>query len=299
MLKLALITVSYGNNFVTDMFVTSAIGAASLSYVELTLYIVNNSDSPEHIKEIDDIARNISNVTVMHTRKNLGYFGGINYALRCLSDTISSYDFTIVCNNDVLLTPAFFVELDRSQPLVKRASILCPQIISSDGRYENPHVLSPQSHLREMLYSLYYSSFFAASTLKRIQGLIGERSRRIGLSSNKKFLKPIPIYQGYGAMFILARRFFDCNFELEYPGFLMFEEFFVSEQLAKIGELPLFVPSIKVFHLGKVSTGTSLSRKIFEFAKSSFRHYRVLVPLFGKKPSLAYQAAFKLKKGSV
>jgi len=231
----------------------------------------------------------------MHSGSNLGYFGGINYALRRLSTSLPSYDFTIVSNNDIILTPTFFVELESSSSLTNNASVLCPQIVSSDGRHENPHVLKPPSILREILYSIYYSSYFTCAVLSRIQAVMGEKSRRIRITSNMRYSSPMPIYQGYGAMYILARRFFDVNPVLDFPGFLMFEEFFMSEQVARSGELPLFVPSIKVFHLGKATTGKSPARQMFKFAQSSFRHYRNLVPLFGDKSSLAFQAGSKLK----
>lgn len=295
MLKVALICVSYGNPFVTEMFVTSAIGGALSSHASVALYIVNNSNRSDDIQEIDRIASFSPHVTAMHSGSNLGYFGGINYALRRLSSTLSSYDFTVVCNNDIILTPSFFVELELSCSLGNSASVLCPQVVSSDGRYENPHVLRPPSIFREILYSVYYSSYCACAILSRIQALMGEKSRRISVTSNMRYLAPMPIYQGYGAIYILARRFFDINTILDFPGFLMFEEFFLSEQVARFGELPLFVPSIKVFHLGKATTGKSPARQMFKFAQSSFRHYRNLVPLFGHKSSLAFKAGCNIK----
>ena len=295
MLKVALICVSYGNPFVTEMFVTSAIGGALPSHATVAIYIVNNSNDLNDIQAIDRIASFSPHVKALHTGSNLGYFGGINYALRRLTGLLSSYDFTIVANNDIIFTPTFFLELESSRALANSASVLCPQIVSSDGRYENPHVLRPPSILREILYSIYYSSYPACFILSRIQAMLGEKSKRISITSNTRYSTPMSIYQGYGAMYILARRFFDVNPLLDCPGFLMFEEFFISEQVARSGELPLFVPSLKVFHLGKATTGKSPARQLFKFAQSSFRHYRNLVPLFGDKTSRAFQAGSTLE----
>lgn len=274
----------------------SAIGSASAANVDLSIVIVNNSTNAHDIDEMNRIAGLSPLVVVMHTGTNLGYFGGLNYALNHLSNLTATCDFTIVANNDLIFTPTFFSELERSRAFVHQACVLCPQIVSSDGRYENPHVLTPPSKLREILYSIYYSNYYVCAALSRIQSFLGERSRRISKTINMQYKVPFHIYQGYGAMYILARRFFDVNRTLDFPGFLMFEEFFLSEQAARSGALPLFVPSIKVFHLGKATTGRTPARQIFRYAQSSFKKYRGLVPLFRRSSSIALRASINLSR---
>lgn len=296
MLKVAIICVSYRSTHATEMFVSSCIGSALLASTDISIYIVNNSNDLSDICRLSQLANLSSNVTVLQTEDNLGYFGGINYVFSRLGLSLrSDFDYVIISNDDLVLTPSFFGELSKMEDYKKSYSVLCPQIISSDGRHENPHVIKPPSFLRELLYSIYYSSFLAASILTRIQRFLGENTRRVKLNQNRIYRDPFPIYSGYGALYILSKRFFCSNTLLSYPSFLMFEEFFLSEQIAQHGELCLFVPQISAFHLGKASTGATPRRQIFQYAQSSFMHYRRLVPLLGPKASLAYKLALTCK----
>lgn len=298
---ISLITVSYNNSSITELFVASAYGSALASGSIIHVIIVNNSQNPYEIYSLNRLSELYPNLTVIHSSCNLGYFGGINRGIEYLSmnKTASDYDLVIVSNNDIVFSPDFFISARSNMAKIQDSAVICPQIVSSDGRYENPHVLAPVSWIRELVYSLYYSNYIFARLLVFLQSALGgEKIRRIPLHHNKSNAHPMQIYQGYGALYILTQRFFNSFDRLNYPGFLMFEEFFLSEQLATIQEMPLFFPELKVFHLGKSSTGSVPRKVIYSYSQGSFKLYRKYIPLFGRPNSLAYSLAIK-KNGLV
>lgn len=295
-IKVCVITVAYNTSQECELFLSSLWGSADTASLDLSLIIVNNSQDENEANQLDVIASAYDSTKVIHSPDNVGYFRGINIGIKsiCQQD-LNAIDLMIVCNNDIIFPSQFFRQLAQSTDKLAPYSVICPQIVSSDGRYENPHVIAPASLMRELLYTLYYSNIYLARTLILIQSLFGEKARRLSVDDNQKFCRPFSIYQGYGALYLLTRRYIKEHVCLPDQVFLMFEEFFLSEQIARHGDLPYFFPDLKVFHLGKASTGKMPKSFIYCHAKRSFLLYRKLIKVFGSSHSIAYKLALEYR----
>ena len=82
------------------------------------------------------------------------------------------------------------------------------------------------------------------------------------------------IYQGYGACYILTPVFFQNFRELWSPTFLMYEEYFLSMQLAEKGFKTYYEPTIKVVHHWHASTSQLPGRYRWELCRDAHREYR-------------------------
>lgn len=285
--KHLIITVNYNNSNFTNSLILTAFGSSQLANIEIHVIVVDNSSSFQ-LSPILSSAENIWRIHVLTPSFNIGYFNGINYALKNLPSPARQYESVTICNNDILFTPEYFHMLNEYLPTILKYPVICPQIISSSGRFENPHVLTPLGFKRELIYSILYSSFPAYQLLTLISALFGRPFKRFSNTHNKQYTNPIHIYQGYGAAFILTRKFFEYFSSIDYPAFLYFEEFFLSEQIAKHGFLPLFIPNLLLLHMGGASTARMQKRISFRSQKTSFDYYRRLVSLLpNKSKSLA------------
>lgn len=285
--KHLIITVNYNNTNFTNSLILTAFGSSQLANIEIHVIVVDNSRSFQLLPILSS-AENIWRIHVLTPNFNIGYFNGINYALKKLPIPVRQYESVTICNNDILFTPEYFHLLNEYLPTISKNPVISPQILSSSGRLENPHVLTPLGFKRELIYSILYSSFPAYQLLTLISAFFDRPFKRFSNTHNKQYTNPIHIYQGYGAAYILTRKFFEYFSSIDYPAFLYFEEFFLSEQIAKHGFLPLFIPNLLLLHMGGASTARMQKRISFRIQKTSFDYYRRLVSLLpNKSKSLA------------
>ena len=206
--RILVITVAYNTSLECELFLSSLTGAASIVDVDLSIVVVNNSQDPDEISRLKYAVDSFPHVNIIHSRTNLGYFQGINLGIRSIDQNVLlDTDFIIACNNDIVFPSQFLSRLLQQKRLLESHAVISPQIISSDGRYENPHLIFPPSFFRELLYSLYYSNRLIAASLIRFQSLFGQLFRRLNTTENSKYSKPFKICQGYGALYNLTNRY--------------------------------------------------------------------------------------------
>ena len=275
------ITVNYNNALLTEQLLTSGLASAHAANTYVEFIVVDNSHDFDDDR-ISLLCNNRISLLVLQPDHNLGYFGGINYALSRHKTQLSTYDAALVMNNDMLFPLDFFSSLIKSEQILRLSAVICPQILSSNSRYENPHVDKPLSASRELLYSLLYSNFFLYRLMLFLSAAFKRPFKRFGDADNSLLVRPTPIYQGYGAAYVLTRAFFENSLAIDYPGFMYFEEFFLTEHIAKYGYLPIFVPSLLLLHIGGATTTSSSSTFTFSCQKNSFRLYRKYVKPFAR-----------------
>ena len=83
------------------------------------------------------------------------------------------------------------------------------------------------------------------------------------------------IYQGYGACYILTKKFFRSYDSLWSPGFLMGEEFYLAVQLEEIGEKMYYMHDLKVLHHDHASVSNLPSITLWGFAREAHSIYRL------------------------
>ena len=82
------------------------------------------------------------------------------------------------------------------------------------------------------------------------------------------------IYQGYGACYILTKKFF-ANFDtLWSPGFLMGEEFYLAMQLEEIDETMYYISNLKILHHDHASVSELPNVKLWNYARDAHSIYR-------------------------
>jgi len=220
------ITVVYNNFEDTEKFCESLRVQDRSTQFSLKCVIVDNSTDSVTSAKLASLAQTYQFVSVLRPDKNVGYFGGLNYALeRC---DCSKCSCVVVCNNDLEFAVDFcksFIETKLSNDTF----VVCPNVMTLDGFPQNPHVLRPLSRIAKLRIDLYYSHYYVAALLKITKRAI-LRTTPHGFWRNKPTSSCF-VHMGIGACYLLLPQFFAHFAKLHYPFFLYGEEAFLSAQV--------------------------------------------------------------------
>ncbi|MCZ8076091.1 MAG: hypothetical protein CFE41_09330 [Burkholderiales bacterium PBB2] len=229
-----------------------------------------------------------ANCRIIWNETNVGYFEGLNLGIEALRVQDQKHDVIVIGNNDLVFEPSFFAGLSKSAGKLAGHAVISPSITTLDGVHQNPHVISGVSRFREVVWDLYFSNF----ALSRLISWAAREARSlVTRKDHEHHGQEGPIYQGYGACYILTPKFFEKYGRLWSPGFVMGEEFFLARQLLAGGEQMYYVPDIGVRHHDHATVSKLPSRKLWEMTRQSHKIYRFFVSPYrsvmdnGKMPS--------------
>lgn len=242
------------------------------------LMIVVDNNSSEIEKELLKYFDDKPNVEVIFSENNVGYFSGLNLGLQKIRDR-KSIDLVLVGNNDIVFSESFFIEISDNITSICNHLVVSPDIVTVDGAYQNPHVVHEISSIRELIYSVYYSSYISSVVIRK---LAAYTSRITSRGDEEKYKgKPMEIWQGYGAFYILTPSFLNTfNYSLWSLSFITFEEYWLSRQLESVGMKVFYMPGMKVTHQLHSSFKALSSRTKWEFGRESFKVYRRYIKIF-------------------
>ncbi|KEI35422.1 putative rhamnosyl transferase [Francisella sp. W12-1067] len=273
-------------NFNSSQYTRNAI--VSINNIEeinnFEVVVVDNSSEEKDIKELKVLDKEYDNIHVIYSESNVGYFRGLNIGINYLK----KYDCNVyvVGNNDVIFDKNFYKQICLKNELLKKYPVISPNIITVDGVNQNPHVISKISKFREFIYDVYHMNYFFSKLILEVAKLTKKFSDR---KDELEHDVAQEIYQGYGAMYILTPKFFENFSELYAPTFLMYEEYFLSKQLAEKGFKVFYEPSIKLTHIMHATTNNLPSRLRWKLSKESHKEYRKYVKILNIKRNSKYE----------
>jgi GT2 family glycosyltransferase len=248
--------------------------AANHGVHEYDIVLVDNASNEEERQILAASGALPPGCTVLWNSRNAGYFEGLNLGMAALHERAPHYDVVVIGNNDLVFERDFFEGLERRADILARQSVVSPDIITLDHEHQNPHVISGFSRFRELVWDLYFSNFW----LSQLISWAARRARSLaGRKDHHAHAEEGPIYQGYGACYIMTPRFFRTYQRLWSPGFVMGEEFYLARQLAAKGEQMYYVPDIRVRHHDHATVSKLPSRRLWEMTRQYHRIYRFFV----------------------
>lgn len=265
-------------NYNNSGFTENAIKSIVESNNELfRIVVVDNASDLEDIKELQRIESQYANLHIIYHKKNVGYFKGLNLGINHLKTNFPEINLMVVGNNDVLFPKNFYSSILNKQKIFDKYPVISPNIITTDGFHQNPHVIKKISILRQIIYDIYHSNYFIAKIIIKLAKITKSFTNR---TDQNQFGVAQEIYHGYGACYILTPLFFELFEELWSPTFLMYEEYFLSKQLSDKGYKIFYEPSIKLTHLMHATTDKLPGKLKWEFSKKSHKEYRKYVEIF-------------------
>lgn len=236
--------------------------------------VVDNCSTNEEVKVLLEAKNLHTNIHIVENRNNVGYFRGLNVGIKYLRSRFSNLNTIVIGNNDLVFPVDFISLLDRNKHLFEKYPVISPDIVTLDGVHQNPHVIVGTSRFREFVWDAYFSSYYIAMAIRKISAV----TRRITERKDYHTYKiSQPIYQGYGACYILTKCFF-ANFEsLWAPTFLMGEEFFLAKQIESKGYRVFYESDILVQHHDHAAVSKLPSRNLWEITKRYHKIYRKFI----------------------
>ena len=235
--------------------------------------LVDNCSSKEDLLKLKNRSFGQNEVIILENNQNVGYFSGLNVGLQHVLNNKIYFDFIVVGNNDLTFPLDFVSKLKSRQELYQDFPVISPDIVTLDGVHQNPHVLSKIGIVREVLYDLLYSSYTLFKFFIICSKILGAVSKR---GDENEFETSREIYQGYGACYILSRKYFEFWNELPSDSFLFYEEFFLAYQL-KSHEFKVYYDSyIPIVHRLHKSTSIQPKKVMWKHARiSHWKHRRL------------------------
>ena len=247
------------------------------------LVVVDNDSKDGSIYSIRRAIYGFSNVELLESLQNRGYFGGASWAFRRYLESHRAPEWVIVCNNDIEFDDSsFLVRLLQRNPMA--AGVIAPSIISGlTGHDANPSIRDRPSQFQMMRYRLWLSNYYAMWLKQWLSPFIRE--------ARHKFIKRTPstgeggnsfIYAPHGSFLIFSRKFFEAGGFIDDGFFLYAEEFSIAEMCRQLGLSVIHDPELRVWHAEGQSTGRMLSRSVYQHQKRGFayalRRYNNLYP---------------------
>jgi GT2 family glycosyltransferase len=237
------------------------------------LLIVDNNSDDGSVSRIRQAISGFSNVELLASQHNRGYFGAASWALRHYLESHSVPDWVVVSNDDIEFEDSQFLRrLFQKDPM--SAGVIAPSIISSLTAHDaNPSVRRRPSRLRMWRYRLWLSNYYAMWFKQWLSPYVRKTRYRF---SNRT---PAPakgvrsqIYAPHGAFLIFSRKFFEAGGFIDDGFFLYAEEFCVAEMCRQLRLPVIHDPNLRVRHAESQTLGRMLSRRAYQHQKNGFRY---------------------------
>jgi GT2 family glycosyltransferase len=268
--KIAIICVNYESYDYTIKMCKSLKEQEGIdSLFELEVFVVDNSPYVSNI--LIEYCKSESMIRYLRSKKNDGYFSGLNFGLQAIQP--ENYDFVTICNNDLEFEKYFIKKLLRKS-YKKDIFVICPNVVTVDGIYQNPHHLNPLSWMEILAFDLYFSNFWIAKGLKIIKGIFTYRQDNNIKNIVRARGDVFEINQGVGACYILTHAFFKKHDELFYPYFLYGEEALLSWQVRSSGGKLVFDSQLNIKHDESATLSTLPVKKGYNYGRQSYWQLR-------------------------
>lgn len=266
--KICFIAINFNNAQLTLNFVKNLNGLTKSNPQEiLDIIIIDNGSNQEDICILDKETQSISNVTLIKSSINHGYFGGLNLGLKYIKN--SSYKYVIICNNDLEFDSDFLLKLDTVK-FGKSVLALAPDVETVMGVHQNPLRKTRISKIEKVKNDIYWSNYYIMIILKTVYNIL-KTNKTI---KNTKINKSMYIEAGIGACYVLTSHFFKYYSLLDAKVFLWGEEAIFSEQVRRVSGKILYVPDLHVLHKESQSVKKIPSRKKYEMVRKSYNIYK-------------------------
>lgn len=273
-MKIGYVCTNFNNSHFTVKAVETLLSNPCHTY---EVVVVDNNSREDQALLLKNLGERYSNVEVIISPSNVGYFRGLNIGIKALRSRCPDVEWMVIGNNDLEFPSDFSNRLAHAETRLRDFPVVSPDVVTIEGEHQNPHVITGISPIRELFYDIYYFNYFLGLVIHKLAKLFPGLSER---TDEEHWRVPRLIYQGHGSCYLLGPKYFENFQELWAPTFLMSEEFFLSKQLSDAGFSVYYEPSIQVIHHWHGSLEKIPSRQRWKFARDAHREYRKYVKWF-------------------
>jgi GT2 family glycosyltransferase len=264
--KALIITVNYRAADSTMLFLESASKLECFDAAHLI--VVENGSGDESVEKLQPVVARLSNVELLESPLNRGYFGGANWALQQYLTKSPRPDWVIICNNDIVFDDRQFLsKLLHRDP--ENAPVIAPGIIARlTGLDCNPFLRKRLTSTQLLRIHFWYSSYYLMWFMQLLSPYARILRHYIRFwRANPQSRECERIYAAHGSFLIFSRKYFDAGGFIDDGFFLYAEELTVAEICLRLRLRVVYDPDLQVWHCGRRATGRRLNRSTFEHTK--------------------------------
>jgi GT2 family glycosyltransferase len=274
-MKFVFIAVNYNGSQHTENFLQSLQEMTLPNNDILEAIIVDSKSSDADLAMVKNSISKRSFARLIVQKNNYGYFKGLNAGIKNCSKCDNT--LLIVGNNDLKFASDFILHL-KGIPYENDVMVIAPNIVTLDGRKQNPHVVSSVAKLELIKSRIYFSNYYVGQASRYIYALFRLVAKNVFLKSKKieknaEFGR-IKIKRGIGACYVLTPNFFQYYELLDDRVFLWGEEALLSNQVECVGGCTLYDPMIKITHCESASVRFIEKRERYDIVRASYKIYR-------------------------
>lgn len=230
---------------------------------DISVVVVDNASPDGSGPSLKEAYSGFRCVHFVLLQANEGFARGNNAGYRYAAGNLNP-DFVIVMNNDVIVDDADFIRKVEAEYAAEPFAVLGPDIVTPEGRHQNPLRTSPMTSGQIRTLRLKMSLKYRFYPIVRLLGLAGGRSSSEGVLWNVPAVGCVL----HGACFIFSRDFTAARRDAFNPStFLYCEEDLLQAECAAGGLVCRYAPSLKVNHLEDCSSKAAV--------RSSWRRARL------------------------
>ena len=263
------VTVNYNGYEHTELFIQSVNSIKVQENDIVDIIVVDNFSDKKDIFKHEKLIEEYKNVLFIKSKQNLGYFGGMNLGLDKIKNKVQKT--ILICNNDLTFDNQFLINY-KDINFASDIFLIAPNIITKEGRQQNPHVLDRVSKFEIFQNDIYFSNYYIGNLVKILFSFVKRKKEK-----EEKFIKNYPqrvIKRGIGACYILTENFLSKFDTLDNKVFLWGEEAVLTHQIEQYGGKTLYTPTLKIIHHESASVNTIQSKKRYQILQKSYRAYR-------------------------
>lgn len=274
-MKFVFIAVNYNGAPHTENYLQSLQDMTLPEGDSLQVIIVDNKSRESDLAKVRNAVLQRPFARLITLDDNRGYFRGLNAGL----DTCPKSEDTllIIGNNDLKFAADFLTNL-KNTPYEKDTLVIAPNIITLEGRRQNPHVLKKVPTVELVKAQIYFSHYYVGQASSLINRALRTLIRKIKPKKidQNHISEPgrMKIKRGIGACYVLTPHFFIHYQRLDDRIFLWGEEALLSNQVESAGGHTLYEPFIKITHCESASVRFIEKRERYELVKASYKIYR-------------------------
>ena len=253
-------------NYRTSELIQGVIDSIKEDTIDTPVIILDNGSTTETFAELKEISDD--RITIIRSEANLGFSGGVNFALDYISGHFTDVKYFFLLNPDALCSPNVIGGLLHIIKDRKNAACISPQVINENGK---PGYAGGQINFR---HGKVKTSVYA-----------GEK--------NSRSFYEVDVFTGCAVLLDFAKTKEAGMFNEEL--FMYFDEADISIKFRQLGYSVLYTPLHTVYHNHSYTTRKTSFVKTYYMSRNRFKVFHSTMPLYNKAYFLVHEFAYHLK----
>ncbi len=254
-------------NYKTSHLIQGLINSITEDKVEVSFLIVDNASTTESYNELQTITDH--RVHILQSKQNLGFTGGINYALKYVVDNIPETKYFFLINPDAFSCPNLIGELIELLETDQNAACISPRILHLNGE-----------------------PWYSGALMDFGKGIVVNNSKSKQTTTKQKYHE-VDVFSGCASVFSLEKvlKTGMLNEDL----FMYFDEADFSIKLKEKGYKILYSPNHQIFHDVSYTTKNISYLKTYYMTRNKFMVFNKSMSVYSKIYFLIHELGFHVK----